>query len=314
MAPKTVKYSPNSIIYFKGDRSNAVYVLKQGQVSLNYKDLQTGQEVQDLIRMGEFFGVKAALGRFIHDETAVVIQESVVIQFTVQEFENLLKGNNRLIVKMLKVFSTQLRRIHKQVQGLLSSDLAANPELGLFEIGEYYRKHQDYIKSAAAYRRYKDLYPSGYYITQVETALSALEKSGFGMNGDGDSSGKTESLFLMTKQIERGKYPEALRGLTQYLQNPACADKDEAEFQLGMCLYRMSKIPEALAQLTSVVKKYPRFPKLGEVLYFLGRSYKQSGDQHKAIGFVNKSLSMLRKDSKLYQEAEETLKMWKEGI
>jgi len=313
MAPKTVKYSPNSIIYFKGDRSNAVYVLKQGQVSLNYKDLQTGQEVQDLIRMGEFFGVKAALGRFIHDETAVVLQESVVIQFTVQEFENLLKGNNRLIVKMLKVFSTQLRRIHKQVQGLLSSDLAGNPELGLFEIGEYYRKHQDYIKSAAAYKRYIDLYPSGYYITQVQLALSELEKSGFGNAQAGDAP-RQESLFLMTKQIERGKYPEALKGLTQYLQNPSCSDREEAEFQLGMCLFRMSKIPEALAQFTSVAKKYPRFPKLGEVLYYLGQSYKKAGDQHKAIGFVNKSLTMLKKDSKLYNEAGETLKLWKEGI
>jgi CRP-like cAMP-binding protein len=87
--PKAVTYNPNSIVYFKGDRSGFVYVLKSGQVSLNYTDLQTGQEVHDTIQKGEFFGVKAALGGYIHDETAQVVVESQVLQFTVNEFETL---------------------------------------------------------------------------------------------------------------------------------------------------------------------------------------------------------------------------------
>jgi len=39
--------------------------------------------------------------------------------------------NTRVVMKMLKVFSNQLRRIHKQVQNLLSSDEQMNPEEGL---------------------------------------------------------------------------------------------------------------------------------------------------------------------------------------
>ena len=39
--------------------------------------------------------------------------------FSVPEFEQLATKNTRIITKMLKVFSNQLRRIHKQVQTLL---------------------------------------------------------------------------------------------------------------------------------------------------------------------------------------------------
>jgi len=315
MAPKSVKYSPNSIIYFKGDRANAVYVLKHGQVSLNYKDLQTGQDVQDMIGTGEFFGVKAALGHFIHDETAVVLQSSEVIQFTVSEFEGLLKGNNRLILKMLKVFSTQLRRIHRQVQGLLSSDLAGNPELGLFEIGEYYKKHKDYTKSYSAFKRYKELYPRGYYAAQVEQNITEMKSFSDSESPSSVEKSSGDSLLILSKQIERGKYKEAFQGLTRKIQNqPTKSELEEAEYLLGVCLLRLGKIPECQSQLTSVVKKYPRHAKLNEVLYYLGLSYKESGDMQKAQGFLSKSLSMLKPGSPLYKECAAKLKDWKQGV
>ncbi len=71
MSPKAVQYRANSIIYFKGDTSDRVYLLNSGKVSLNYIDIETGQEVHDLIKMGEFFGVKSGLGRYPREETAV---------------------------------------------------------------------------------------------------------------------------------------------------------------------------------------------------------------------------------------------------
>lgn len=315
MAPKTVKYNTNSIIYFKGDRSNSIYVLKKGSVSLNYKDLQTGQEVQDLIKTGEFFGVKAALGHYTHDETAVVVVDSEVVQFSVSEFEALLKGNIRLILKMLKVFSTQLRRIHRQVQGLLSSDLSGNPELGLFEIGEYYRKQKDYKKSIAAYKRYKELHPRGYYIAQVEKALESVDEGTFFQNRSDVETEESQSVFVYGKHIERGNYQAALKGLTHYLQSPSNdEERPEAEYLLGVCLFKMGKIKECLSQLTGTVKKYPKHGKLGEVLFYLGMGYGSAGDTTKAAGFMSKSVSMLSEDSTLLKEGRRKLSEWKDTL
>ena len=119
MSPKAMLYKPNSIIFFKGDVSDRIFILNSGKVSLNYTDIETGQEVHDLIATGEFFGVKSALGRYPREETAVVLTDSAVIGFTVPEFEQLAMQKTRIIMKMLRVFSNQLRRVHKRVQNML---------------------------------------------------------------------------------------------------------------------------------------------------------------------------------------------------
>ena len=139
--PKAINYKANSIVYFRGDISEKVYILKSGKVSLNYNDIETGQEMHDLIQTGEFFGVKSALGKYPREETAVVLTDSTMIAFSVPEFEQLALQNTRIIMKMLKVFSNQLRRIHKQVRNLLMTGANTNdPESGLFKIGQYYLK------------------------------------------------------------------------------------------------------------------------------------------------------------------------------
>ena len=161
MSPKAVQYRANSIIYFKGDQSDRIFLLNSGKVSLSYVDIETGQEVRDLIKMGEFFGVKSALGRYMREETAIVLQDSAVMVFSVPEFEQLAAKNTRIITKMLKVFSNQLRRIHRQVQNLMVSDEQVNPETGLYKIGEYYLKNKRYGQALYAYKRYLVYYPIG---------------------------------------------------------------------------------------------------------------------------------------------------------
>ena len=134
MSPKAVNYKSNSIVYFKGDLNERVYILKSGKAILKYNDIETGQEMQDLIQTGEFFGVKSALGKYPREETALVVSDAAMVQFTVPEFEQIALKNTRIIMKMLKVFSNQLRRIHKQVRNLISTGEQANPETGLFNI------------------------------------------------------------------------------------------------------------------------------------------------------------------------------------
>jgi TolA-binding protein len=185
VSPKAVQYRANSIIYFKGDTSDRVYLLNSGKVSLNYIDIESGQEVHDLIKMGEFFGVKSGLGRYPREETAVVLQDSGVMAFTPAEFEQLAAKNTRIITKMLKVFSNQLRRIHRQVQTLLVSDAQENPETGLYKIGEYYLKNKRYGQALHAYKRYLVYYPSGSYAGDVTNKIVQAEEfvSRYGAGG-----------------------------------------------------------------------------------------------------------------------------------
>jgi len=192
--PKAIQYRANSVIYFKGDASERVFILNSGKVGLNSIDIETGQEVHDTVKTGEFFGMKSALGRYPREETAVVLLEAQVMAFTVPEFEALAMKNTRMITKMLKVFSNQLRHIHRQVQNLLVSDEAANPETGLYQIGEYYLRAKKYPQALHAYKRYLTYYPSGQYARDVAAKLEQAEAfvSRYGSGGPPASAADAE--------------------------------------------------------------------------------------------------------------------------
>jgi CRP-like cAMP-binding protein/TolA-binding protein len=169
-------YKANSIIFFRGDRSDRIFILKSGQVSLNHTDIETGQEVHDLIKTGEFFGVKSALGRYARDETAQVLTDSTALAFTVPEFEQLAMHNPRIVIKMLRVFSNQLRRFHKKVQNLIGSEEQIKPETGLYKIGEYYMKNKRYSQALYAYKRYLTYHPSGKHAEDVTKKIPLAEE------------------------------------------------------------------------------------------------------------------------------------------
>ncbi|HPE36875.1 MAG TPA: Crp/Fnr family transcriptional regulator, partial [Spirochaetales bacterium] len=145
--PKLAAFRSNSVIYFNGDVADKVYVLQSGRVSLNYTDIENGKDIHEVIERGEFFGVKSSLGHYPREENAVVLQDASVLAFTVPEFEQFASSNTRIILKMLKVFSNQLRRIHGQVENLMENQTSVNPENGLFRAGEYYLRNRLYSQA-----------------------------------------------------------------------------------------------------------------------------------------------------------------------
>jgi TolA-binding protein len=194
VSPKSMQYKANSIIFFKGDVSDRVFLLNSGKVTLNSTDIETGVEVHDLIKTGEFFGVKSALGRYPREETAQVLGDASVVAFTVPEFEQLAMKNARIIVKMLKISSKQLRYVHSQVQNLIGSEEQVKPEQGLYNIGEYYLKNKRYSQALYAFKRYLTYYPSGRYSADVSRKLQQAEEylSKYGQ-GKGPAIGEERS-------------------------------------------------------------------------------------------------------------------------
>ena len=309
--PKPVFYRANAIIYFQGDKADGIPILKDGKVELSYEDLETGAEIREPIRTGEFFGVKAALGRNPHDETAMAVTDCTVIHFSIPEFEKFVSGNPRILMKMLQVFSTQLRRIHHQVQSLLSTErISTSQEAGMFAVGEYYLKEKQYPQALQAFKSYLKHWPSGIYAPQAtlkvgeaEAALSELSD-----NELPDSSTPTIDYSVMTfteinNQYKLGRYKEAMKGFLSMIK-----DKREpehlayVEFRVGCCLYYMDMFKDATKQLASVIRRYPKHPYLGEAIYFMGLSHEQMGDDEKALGFMKKAGQLVPEGGSLYRQ------------
>jgi CRP-like cAMP-binding protein len=334
VSPKAMQYKANSIIFFRGDISDRIFILKSGQVSLNYTDIETGQEVHDLIKTGEFFGVRSALGRYAREETAQVLNNSVVVAFTVPEFEQLALQNTRIVLKMLKIYSNMLRRIHKQVQNLIFSEEQIKPEEGLYRIGEYYLKNKRYSQALYIYQRYLTYYPSGHYaagVTQkIQTAEQYLQKYGQG-KGPGvvpgeekvaqsvpkpDDSRKAQDLSGVAKQyynavslLSQQKYQEALVQFRKIVaENQDAEYTAKSQYEMGRSLYYLKQHDASIQAFTTMIQKYPNHPDLREALYYVGKCYEERGDPEKAKGFFNKILSLSGDEDAVSRKVKKALR------
>lgn len=174
--PRT--YKAGSIIYFEGDKSEYVYILKTGRVLLTYIKIDTGEEVKEEVRQGEFFGVKSALGKYPREETAQTIGETVVLVLTLGDFERMILRNVNVVRKMLRVFSNQLRRIGKTVRTVLGESENVNPDIELFRIGEHYFKAGDFNKATYAFKKYLEYYPGTDYAGIAMERIKTISTGG----------------------------------------------------------------------------------------------------------------------------------------
>ena len=314
MSPKSMQYKANSIIFFKGDVSDRVFLLNSGKVTLNSTDIETGVEVHDLIKTGEFFGVKSALGRYPREETAQVLGDASVVAFTVPEFEQLAMKNARIIVKMLKVSSKQLRYVHSQVQNLIGSEEQVKPEQGLYNIGEYYLKNKRYSQALYAFKRYLTYYPSGRYSADVTRKLQQAEEflSKYGQ-GKGPAIGD-ERPAASEPPAGTGRKPAASGGAPPGASAPAGGGERGEMSEVAKLYYNavslmsQQKYQEAFNQFKKIAAadQDPEYTakaqyEMGRCLYYLSQfdgciqsfgalfqRYPKHPEQREALFFVGK--------------------------
>ena len=336
MSPKAANYKANSIVYFKGDINERIYILKAGKVVLKYNDIETGQEMQDLIQMGEFFGVKSSLGKYPREETALVLQDSAMVAFSVPEFEQVAMANTRIIMKMLKVFSTQLRRIHKQVSNLISTGESVNPEAGLFNIGEYYMNSRKYTQALYAFRRYLTYYPSGKHASEATENIQVAERyaktqsstpapaaaagpapaaaSPAPTKPQGQSQGKemsddAKTYYDAVSLFSQEKYEEALEEFKAIVNN--AGDREygiKSLFEIGRCFFSLENFDACIKHFTTMIQKYPKHPELIDSLFYLGECNENKGDAARAESFYKKVLSMASDDMPVHRKARKALR------
>jgi len=349
VSPKALQYRANSIIYFRGDQSERVFLLNSGRVSLTYVDIETGQEVRDLIKTGEFFGVKSALGRYPREENAVVLQDAAVMIFSVPEFEQLAAKNTRIITKMMKVFSNQLRRIHKQVQNLMESDEQANPETGLYKIGEYYLKNKRYGQALHAYKRYLVYYPSGMYASDVTNKIAQAEEflsrygsgggpapapaagasaaprpasasapapgpaGGGGASPSGGMSDAAKQYYNAVSLVSQEKYMEAFKTFKKIIDDGGDQEYSvKAEFEMAKCLFNLKQYDSCIKGFTAIVQKFPKHPDMKDALFYVARSYEEKGEKAKAGGLFKKIMTMGTEDDPVVRKARKALRSLEE--
>ncbi|MCR4733557.1 MAG: Crp/Fnr family transcriptional regulator [Treponema sp.] len=164
--PKAMQYTKGSIIYFEGDHDERIFIMQQGAVLLSSTDIESGQPIAEQIKSGEFFGVKSALGHFGREETATALVPTIAVALTIQEFEILFSNNKQLIMKMLRVFSNQLRQIHKKTESILNN-IVADQQSGMLAVAQSFYDDEQFRSACDIYVKFLKRYPNSPQLQEV---------------------------------------------------------------------------------------------------------------------------------------------------
>jgi TolA-binding protein len=169
-------YKAGSIIYFIEDRGTEVFVLQKGRIILISNSLDNSSEIKEDVQKGEFFGVKSALGMYPREETAQVLADAVVLVFTPQMFEAFCMKNTRLVLQMLKVFSGQLRKVHRKVRELLGEAGQQENSIELLRTAESFYKSNEIDHARYAFETFLKNYTDSKFESRAQSMLNLISR------------------------------------------------------------------------------------------------------------------------------------------
>ncbi|MCR1793778.1 cyclic nucleotide-binding domain-containing protein [Leptospira sp. id769339] len=341
-------YKGGSIIYFEKDRSEDIYVLRQGRVVLTYTAIDSGYEVKEDVRLGEFFGVKSALGKYPRKETAQVVGGATVLVFKLSDFETFVAEKTHLILKMMKVFSSQLRLVHKKLREILGQAEARNPAFELMNVAEVFYKNNNFEHAAYGFAKYLEHYPSGPYAGRA-TELQDLARKGtpYPINmpplvydaastrapmsqenlqnimkpaaektnlGAGTDNTITSLYNRAHTFLNVGKFEEAagifkdLMVRTDFKYDSEKKLVDNALFQMGVCFLKLNSLDTASNTFSAYIKKHPSGESVKESLFHLAEIAEQQGDRQRAGMLFGKVALLPPERDSLSQKARQKAK------
>ena len=295
--PKLFQYRSGSLIYLEGDEADKIFLLKSGKVSLIYQNVEKGTDIREQVQVGEFFGAKSALGNHPREENAITMADNTIVTaLTVDEFEKFVMKNTRVVIKMLKVFSAQMRKIYKEESRLMEQEELEADE-GLFNLGEHYLKQKRFSHAKYVFNSYLTYYPSGKY---ADKAVQNLEAAGHSLEQFGDSDETGAAVKDPAKiyneamnMVSQGRYKSAFtsfKSIVDMAKGSELAEK--SSFEMGHCIFLLRKYEECLKYFITMLAEQPHHPAITEIMFLMGQCNEKTGNKEKAAAFYKKILSM----------------------
>ena len=108
-------FPKGTVLFREGDLGREMFIIQQGKVQVR-KKVGTAEKVLAELSNGEFFGEMALLMGMDRSATVEVIEDSKLLVVTPDTFENLLKSNLDIALKMLKKMASRLRALDERFE------------------------------------------------------------------------------------------------------------------------------------------------------------------------------------------------------
>ena len=157
-----VNFIKDSYIVVEGKRNaDRFFIIRSGKVRI-FKEVQIIAEEQDVLGPGDFFGVVATMSGHSHIETAQALTDVTLISVQRDQFSQLIQGNAPVAMKIIMLFSKRMRFLDEALTRLTLKNKAAEEDPShIFNVAEYYAKHNQYKQAFYAYHKYTKYCPKG---------------------------------------------------------------------------------------------------------------------------------------------------------
>ncbi len=110
-------YPQGTILFREGEMGREMFIIQKGKVQVK-KRVGSAEKVLAEFCEGEFFGEMALLIGMNRSATVEVIEDSMILVVNPETFENLLKSNTEIALKMLKKMALRLRALDEQLENM----------------------------------------------------------------------------------------------------------------------------------------------------------------------------------------------------
>jgi CRP-like cAMP-binding protein len=169
-----VNFTANSYIIVEGKRNaDRFFIIRSGKVRLSKEVQIVAEEQGDTLGPGDFFGVVSTMSGHSHIETAQATTDVTLISVHKEQFSQLIQGNAPVAMKIIMQFSKRMRYLDEALTRLTLKNNAAEDPSHIFNVGEYYAKHNQYNQAFYAYQKYVKCCPKD---VNVPNAVERMKK------------------------------------------------------------------------------------------------------------------------------------------
>jgi len=169
-----VNFAANSYIIVEGKRNaDRFFIVRSGKVRLSKEVQIVAEEQGDMLGPGDFFGVVSTMSGHSHIETAQAITDVTLISVQREQFSQLIQSNAPVAMKIIMQFSKRMRYLDEALTRLTLKNNADENPSHIFNIGEYYAKHNAYDQAFYAYQKFVKCCPED---ENKEAAIERMKK------------------------------------------------------------------------------------------------------------------------------------------
>ena len=169
-----VNFAKDSYIIVEGKRNaDRFFIIRSGKVRLSKEVQIVAEESGDMLGPGDFFGVVSTMSGHSHIETAQALSDVTLISVQKDQFSQLIQGNAPVAMKIIMQFSKRMRFLDEALTRLTLKNNAMEDPSHIYEVAEYYAKHNQFNQAFYAYQKYIKCCPGG---ANVQTSVERLKK------------------------------------------------------------------------------------------------------------------------------------------